>query len=76
MRPEWFDLPDSASEPSQNKPFPFEKMWEDAKLWIPLMLSGDHFVGRMDFGPCSSKTNADDGAMTRWWIGTRRDHVI
>jgi 8-oxo-dGTP diphosphatase len=28
---------------------PYEKMWQDDRLWIPLMLAGEHFDGRFIF---------------------------
>jgi 8-oxo-dGTP diphosphatase len=28
---------------------PYEEMWEDDRLWVPLMLSGQHFSGKYIF---------------------------
>ena len=40
MRPEWFPLSD----------LPYDKMWEDNKMWIPLLLKGEvfRFYARFD----------------------------
>jgi 8-oxo-dGTP diphosphatase len=29
--------------------FPFDKMWEDDKLWLPVALEGKHFLGSFIF---------------------------
>jgi len=39
MRPEWFDVND----------IPFDKMWPDDNLWMPLYLEGKKFKGRILF---------------------------
>lgn len=39
MKPEWFDVND----------IPFDKMWADDTLWIPLFLEGKKFKGRILF---------------------------
>ena len=38
-RPEWFDRSE----------LPYDQMWEDDHLWLPLALDGDPFVGRFEF---------------------------
>ncbi|PCH44731.1 hypothetical protein WOLCODRAFT_78040, partial [Wolfiporia cocos MD-104 SS10] len=40
---------------------PYEQMWEDDRFWLPRMLAGQHFAGRVDLG--------SDGKMLKWWFG-------
>jgi 8-oxo-dGTP diphosphatase/2-hydroxy-dATP diphosphatase len=40
MRPEWFDI----------DKMPFEAMWKDDPLWMPLLLEDRKFRGRFVFG--------------------------
>jgi len=39
MKPEWFD---------ENQ-IPYNKMWDDDKYWLPLLLRGQRFKGRFNF---------------------------
>lgn len=39
MKPEWFDIEN----------IPYEKMWEDDKYWLPLLLKGKKFEGTFYF---------------------------
>jgi 8-oxo-dGTP diphosphatase / 2-hydroxy-dATP diphosphatase len=58
MRPEWFS---DGSEPTTDlPPIPLDKMWADDEFWMPMLLSGQTFVGRADF----TKKNK----MLRWWF--------
>jgi len=50
-------------EPAEFAPIPFHTMWEDDPLWLPLLLAGRHFIGRVDFGP--------DGHLQKWWFGVK-----
>lgn len=79
MCPEWFALPrddiQSAEDSSHNKAnlpdIPYDKMWEDDRIWFPIMLSGKEFQGRCDFH-CITKNELDDKprwVMDRWWFG-------
>ncbi|KAI0746990.1 NUDIX hydrolase domain-like protein [Daedaleopsis nitida] len=72
MRPEWFTVHKEMRHitdhiPIQNTPdtaalpdVPFGEMWEDGRLWLPLLFAKRHFVGRADFD------SADE--MVRWWF--------
>ncbi|KAG5353418.1 hypothetical protein C0989_006931 [Termitomyces sp. Mn162] len=73
MRPEWFSLPLTDSKGSNatedNLPtIPFEKMWEDDRHWMPLLISRTKFAGRADF-----KREGDSYTMHKWWFGTFTD---
>ncbi|KZT12768.1 uncharacterized protein LAESUDRAFT_689577 [Laetiporus sulphureus 93-53] len=61
MRPQWFAI--SSAKEQGLDPIPFDKMWEDDRLWMRLLLGGCHFVGRVDFGP--------DAHLQKWWFGVR-----
>lgn len=56
MRPEWFAYP-SLSLPSTPLAselfpcFPYEAMWKDDPLWMPLLLTSKYFIARVDYGP-------------------------
>ncbi|KAF8588165.1 hypothetical protein K439DRAFT_686380 [Ramaria rubella] len=72
MRPEWFSLPSeycsiSLASDVTLPPIPFDQMWPDDRLWIPLMLSRRKFIGRVDFKKLSSE--AGEGEMVKWWFG-------
>ncbi|CAK5272132.1 unnamed protein product, partial [Mycena citricolor] len=56
MRPQWF---------SQSN-LPFDDMWAADRYWFPLLVSGQHFIGRLDF----DNGGEDNGyILRRWWIG-------
>lgn len=40
MRPEWFNVNE----------IPYDKMWNDDRYWLPLLLNGVRFRGRFEFG--------------------------
>jgi len=67
MRPEWFDIPGSAE---LNSPIPWESMWTDDRHWYPIMLSGRHFVGRVDH-TVSQVDGVEKYLLQRWWFGVR-----
>ncbi|VDB92476.1 unnamed protein product [Peniophora sp. CBMAI 1063] len=46
---------------------PYEQMYQEAKIWVPLILAGKHVVGRIDFVPNASAERKYD--MRRWWFG-------
>ena len=47
MQPKWYDDTD----------IPFENMWEDDRVWYPLMLKGLHFHGVCHFLESVSKSD-------------------
>ncbi|HEV7453816.1 MAG TPA: 8-oxo-dGTP diphosphatase [Candidatus Saccharimonadales bacterium] len=49
MRPEWF----------ANDAIPYASMWSDDPLWLPLVLQGKHFSGKITLGPRSEVVNSD-----------------
>ncbi|KAA1473002.1 hypothetical protein DENSPDRAFT_216973 [Dentipellis sp. KUC8613] len=77
MRPVWFSI-SASSETAKAAvasviekaidnnlpPIPYESMWDSDYLWLPLLLSKTHFVGRTDFKEV-------DGVfkLERWWFG-------
>jgi 8-oxo-dGTP diphosphatase / 2-hydroxy-dATP diphosphatase len=74
MRPQWFSLPaeyrtcpDSLPEP-ELQPIPFDQMWPDDRFWMPLMLSGKRFIGRVDLKKLTA--TAKESEMVKWWFGT------
>lgn len=46
-------------------------MWPDDELWMPFLLKGQYFVGRVDFGLKDSEAKKESFAMERWWFGTK-----
>ena len=69
MRPQWFASGTDASRSLEEDlpAIPYEQMYQKAKIWIPLVLSGKHVVGRIDFVPNPSIERKYD--MRRWWFG-------
>ena len=70
MRPQCFASGTAASQPMLEEDLPaipYEQMHQEAKIWIPLVLSGKHVIGRVDFVPNSSIERKYD--MRRWWFG-------
>jgi len=45
MRPEWFS----------KKELPYEKMWDDDKDWLPLVMNGKKIKGQFVFGEDNNK---------------------
>jgi hypothetical protein len=67
MRPEWFSFASPVSDADAIvPPIPYETMWDGDIHWLPLLIQGQKFVGRID------SVMQDDGefAMTRHWFGT------
>ena len=77
MRPRWIKVPKSrddgmtsTSEEWKNLPeIPFDDMWPDDKLWMPLLLRGQTFSGRIDFCREDSEEKKGSWKMERWWFG-------
>jgi len=75
MRPEWFST--QLNGGGGFAPIPYERMWADDILWMPLLLSSEKsFVGRCDFGtsPTGDKTGVDS-PMTKWWFALVDDEA-
>lgn len=68
MRPEWFSIASSVASDADAimPPIPYETMWDGDDNWLPLVVQGRKFVGRVD------SVMQDDGefVMTRHWFGT------
>jgi hypothetical protein len=74
MRPQWFRIPPNAnagvvdapipSIPDSVLDIPYDKMWDDDRIWLPLLLCKRPFVGRADFS-----RDGDTFAMQKWWFG-------
>ncbi|KAF9519147.1 hypothetical protein BS47DRAFT_1288729 [Hydnum rufescens UP504] len=48
---------------------PYDDMWQDDRMWLPLLLANTKFVGRVDFGASpSGDPTAADGPMVKWWF--------
>ena len=75
MRPEWFSLGEGddllcpSSHHSIHPPIPLQKMWEDDRFWLPLLLDNKVFAGRVDFTGCES--DGSGGSMMKYWFGIR-----
>lgn len=82
MKPDWFDFrppvetdAGSSSTVGTHVPFPWNKMWEDDKFWLPLIWDPRKFVGRADFSEFGditkgAESEGDGAAMVRWWFAT------
>jgi len=76
MRPEWFsttldNISLGTTSDCSLPGVPYERMWEDDKIWFPLLLAKTPFVGRVDFGRLDGKTG--EGAnepMVKWWFAS------
>ena len=72
MRPEWFSLPSeyctNSSALEEFPPIPFDRMWADDRLWMPLMLSRTRFIGRVDLKRLTPSAKED--VIVKWWFGT------
>jgi hypothetical protein len=68
MIPSWFSL-GSANQDAEYTldHIPFRKMWEDAPLWFPLLLSKTFFVGRVD----SALNNGLGEELKKFWFGRK-----
>lgn len=59
MRPQWFS---TGTDPryTELEPIPYSQMWPDDVFWVPMLLAGQHFVGRADLDK--------DNIMQKWWF--------
>ncbi|KAF9457142.1 NUDIX hydrolase domain-like protein [Collybia nuda] len=62
MRPEWFSL--GPADKTDIQELPFDKMWDTDRHWLPLLASGQKFVGRADF-----KCSGEVFTAHKWWYG-------
>lgn len=76
MSPKWFSILDEylsetekaeVSEPAPD--IPFADMWPDDELWMPLLLRGEYFCGRVDFGQVDTADQKGSWVMERHWFG-------
>ncbi|KAI5118833.1 hypothetical protein M0805_006153 [Coniferiporia weirii] len=79
MHPHWFAIPkryrseleEALGEVSAPE-IPFAQMWPDDELWMPLLLKGEYFYGRVDLGRNDSDAQKGSWVMEKWWIGKRQ----
>lgn len=67
IRPRWFAAPVGKSS-SKLPVVPFDQMFADNELWLPLLTSGKYFIGRIDFA--SPSPGEDVGPILRYWFAT------
>lgn len=64
MRPQWFcaQLAEDTADPdvADLPQIPYDNMWADDIYWMPQLLRGTPFAGRMDF--------AKNGTLRKWWV--------
>lgn len=65
MRPCWFTL-------EGENALPIERMWPDVALWMPILLSGKRFMGRVDYARIEADVKSEED-MVKWWFGTIPD---
>lgn len=87
MKPCWFDIPKEGTDynllrtsllqqqqqQTQEDVIPLHKMWIDDPFWLPLLIAGNHFVGRVDLDstvipPGHDKPHSSN--LLRWWFAT------
>ncbi|EJD02731.1 uncharacterized protein FOMMEDRAFT_107702 [Fomitiporia mediterranea MF3/22] len=79
MQPHWFAIPQEYLDTENDTPdtseplpqIPLAQMWPDDEYWMPLLLKGQYFVGRVDFGIENSEAQKGSWVMERWWFGTK-----
>jgi len=67
IRPRWFASPTGKSSPKLPV-VPFDQMFADNELWLPLLTAGKYFIGRIDFD--SPSPGEDVGPILRYWFAT------
>lgn len=75
MQPSWFAIPKEYLS-SKEKPedstapeIPYSQMWPDDELWMPYLLKGEYFCGRVDFGRVDTADQKGSWVMERYWFG-------
>ncbi|KAH8119029.1 hypothetical protein DFH11DRAFT_1686035 [Phellopilus nigrolimitatus] len=77
MLPEWFAIPptyrsEGVTPDPATPEIPLTQMWPDDELWMPLLLRGKYFIGRVDFGRVDADAQKGSWAMERWWFGEEK----
>ncbi|KAG9010104.1 hypothetical protein FRB93_004766 [Tulasnella sp. JGI-2019a] len=67
IRPCWFAMP--TGKTSAKLPIlPFDQLFADNEIWLPLLTAGKYFIGRVDYA--SPSPGEDVGPILRYWFAT------
>ncbi|KAF8325201.1 uncharacterized protein EI90DRAFT_3073317 [Cantharellus anzutake] len=64
--------PNTSPETSLLPGVPYDQMWADDRIWLPLLLAKTPFIGRVDFGELNDKTGEEaiSEPMVKWWFAS------